>query len=185
LAAAFGVIQHLHLKGAKRPLNKLTSELATTYGTIVIEDLNVAGMIRNRRLARSVADAGFGALRRRLAYKATWYGSQLVVADRWYPSSKTCSVCGTVKAKLSLSVRVFCCENCGISIDRDLNAARNLAAQVHEMVAGSGPETETPVEGTEDPVLAGQASAKRETSTAAARPGETGTVEPYGSTACR
>jgi putative transposase len=159
-------------------LNKLTSELATTYGTIVIEDLNVAGMIRNRRLARSVADAGFGALRRQLAYKATWYGSQLVVADRWYPSSKTCSVCGTVKAKLSLAVRVFHCENCGISIDRDLNAARNLAAQVHEMVAGSGPETETPVEGTEDPVLAGQASAKRETSTAAARPGETGTVEP-------
>jgi putative transposase len=115
--------------------------LAARHDTIVVEDLNVAGMVRNRRLARAISDAGFGELRRQLSYKTTWAGSRLVQADAFYPSSKTCSACGTVKAKLSLSARVFRCESCGLRTDRDLNAARNLAALVTEMVAGSGPET--------------------------------------------
>ncbi|SDL15092.1 putative transposase, partial [Nonomuraea maritima] len=81
-------------------LHKLTTAVAAEYGTIAIEDLNVAGMLRNRRLARKIADAGFGEIRRRLTYKTAWAGGRIVAADRWYPSSKTCSGCGAVKAKL-------------------------------------------------------------------------------------
>jgi putative transposase len=87
------------------------------------------------------SDAGFGELRRLLTYKTTWAGSRLVQADAFLLSSKTCSACGIVIAKLPLSARVFCCESCGLRIDRDLNAARNLAALVTEVVAGSGPDT--------------------------------------------
>jgi putative transposase len=118
-------------------LHKLTTGLARGYGTVVVEDLNVAGMLTNRRLARRVADAGFGEIRRQLAYKTAWNGGALVVADRWFPSSKTCSACQTVKPKLSLAARTFTCENCGLVLDRDLNAARNL----EHYVARSGRET--------------------------------------------
>ena len=109
--------------------------LARTYADISIEDLNVAGMVRNHRLARSVEDAAFAEFRRQLEYKTARTGARLHVIDRWYPSSKTCSNCGTVKAKLSLSERVYHCEECGLVIDRDLNAAINI------QVAGSAPET--------------------------------------------
>jgi putative transposase len=120
-------------------LHKLTTRFATTYGTVVVEDLNVAGMLRNRRLARHVADAGFAEIRRQLAYKTGWNGGRLVVADRWYPSSKTCSGCGTVRAKLALSERTFVCEACGLVINRDRNAALNLAALAAQFdTAGSG-----------------------------------------------
>ncbi|MFI9837047.1 IS607 family element RNA-guided endonuclease TnpB [Nonomuraea sp. NPDC051941] len=122
-------------------LHKFTTSLAGEYGTIVVEDLNVAGMMRNRRLARAVADAGFGEIRRQLAYKTRWNGGTLVVADRWYPSSKTCSGCGAVKAKLPLRVRTYVCKSCGLSIDRDRNAAINLTTLVKRTVAGGGPET--------------------------------------------
>ncbi|WP_432177257.1 RNA-guided endonuclease TnpB family protein [Streptomyces sp. NBC_00063] len=81
-------------------IHKLTTGLAREYGTVVVEDLNVVGMVKNRRLARAAADAGFGEIRRQLAYKTVWNGGHLEVADRWFPSSKTCSSCGTVKAKL-------------------------------------------------------------------------------------
>jgi putative transposase len=111
-------------------LHQLTTRLAATYGTVVIEDLHVAGMLRNRRLARHLADAAFGRIRRQLGYKTTWHGGRLVLADRFYPSSKTCSGCGAVKAKLRLSERMFRCERCGLILDRDLNAATNLAALV-------------------------------------------------------
>ncbi|HEX5597916.1 MAG TPA: IS607 family element RNA-guided endonuclease TnpB [Micromonosporaceae bacterium] len=121
-------------------LHKLTTRLAREYGTIVVEDLNVAGMLRNRRLARHIADAGFAELRRQLTYKADWNGGRLIVADRWYPSSKTCSGCGAVKTKLALSERTYTCTACGLVLDRDVNAARNLAALAAD-VAGSGPET--------------------------------------------
>jgi IS605 OrfB family transposase len=122
-------------------IHKLTTTLAREYGTVVVEDLNVAGMVKNRRLARSISDAGFGEIRRQLAYKTVWNGGRLVVADRWFPSSKTCSGCGAVKPKLSLSERTYVCESCGLVLDRDLNAARNLAQLVERAVAGSGPET--------------------------------------------
>jgi putative transposase len=125
-------------------LHQLTSELVETYGTIVIERLNVAGLLKNRRLARRLADASLGELRRQLSYKSIWAGSVLVEAGRFFPSSKLCSGCGHVKAKLPLSEREYRCELCGMVLDRDLNAARNLAALVASSpygVAGSGPET--------------------------------------------
>jgi IS605 OrfB family transposase len=123
-------------------LHKLTTRVAAEYGIVVVEDLNVAGMMRNRRLARQIADAGFGEIRRQLTYKTEWNGGRLYEADRWYPSSKTCSGCGAVKSKLALSERTLVCETCGLVLDRDLNAARNLAALAREVdVAGSGPET--------------------------------------------
>jgi IS605 OrfB family transposase len=136
-------------------LHHVTSTLAVTYGTIVVEHLNVAGMLRNRRLARRLADAGFGQLRRQLTYKCAWAGGSLVQADMFFPSSKTCSGCGHAKAKLPLSERTYRCERCGLVLDRDLNAARNLAALVDAsapLVAGSGPETlKTPVDGDVSP----------------------------------
>jgi putative transposase len=111
-------------------LHKLTTGLAATIGTVVVEDLNVAGMLRNRRLARSIADAGFGEIRRQLTYKTGWHGGRLVVADRWFPSSKTCSrsTCRAVKPTLSPSTRQFRCEHCGLVLDRDTNAAINPCA---------------------------------------------------------
>jgi len=121
-------------------IHKLTTRLAREYGTVVVEDLNVAGMVRNRKLARQVHDAGFGQIRRQFAYKTQSNGGCLVVADRWYPSSKTCSGCGTVKPKLSLAQRTYSCTVCGLVLDRDHNSARNLAALV-AVVAGSGSET--------------------------------------------
>ena len=116
-------------------INKATTMIARTYSVVCIEDLNVAGMVKNRRLARSVSDASLGEFRRQLEYKTARTGATLHVIDRWYPSSKTCSECGAVKAKLSLSERVYRCDACGLSIDRDLNAAINIK------VAGSAPET--------------------------------------------
>ncbi|MFF1260949.1 MULTISPECIES: RNA-guided endonuclease TnpB family protein [unclassified Streptomyces] len=109
-------------------LHKLTTAVTAEYGTIVVEDLNVAGMLRNRRLARRIAGAGFGEIRRQLSYKTRRNGCRIVAADRWFPSSKTCSGCGAVKAKLPLHIRTYECDACGLVLDRDDNAARNLAA---------------------------------------------------------
>jgi putative transposase len=100
--------------------------LAARYQTIVAEDLNVAGMTRNRCLARAIADQGFAKVRQMLGYKTIWNGGMLILADRWLPTSKTCSGCGYVKAKLTLAERIYHCERCGLVLDRDINAARNL-----------------------------------------------------------
>ncbi|MGH3365537.1 MAG: IS607 family element RNA-guided endonuclease TnpB [Nocardioidaceae bacterium] len=108
-------------------LHQLTTELVRGYSSVVIEDLNAARMLRNRRLARVVSDAAFGEFARQLTYKAAWYGTELVVADRWYPSSKTCSSCRSIDADLTLSDRIYRCDGCGLVLDRDLNAAINLA----------------------------------------------------------
>ena len=94
---------------------------------IVIEDLNVKGMVKNRYLARNIQNAMFYEFRRQLEYKCLQYGIQLVVADRFYPSSKTCSYCGCIKSKLNLNERTYKCDSCGLKKDRDLNAAENLA----------------------------------------------------------
>jgi putative transposase len=113
-------------------LHQVTSMLAKTKSVIVIEDLHVAGMLKNHHLAQAIADVGFAEFRRQLRYKAAWYGSQVVVVSRWEPSSKTCSGCGWRDTDLELSDRVFVCRNparpeCGLVLDRDLNAAINLA----------------------------------------------------------
>ncbi|WP_371572231.1 IS607 family element RNA-guided endonuclease TnpB [Streptomyces sp. NBC_01314] len=119
-------------------LHKLTTSVAAEYGTVVVEDLNVAGMLRNRRLARRIADAGFGEIRRQLTYKTQRHGCRILAADRWYPSSKTCSGCGVVKAKLPLHIRTFECDACGLVLDRDDNAALNLAALAAACTTGTG-----------------------------------------------
>lgn len=107
-------------------LHKLTSYLAKNFETVVIEDLNVSGLLANRKLAKAIADLGMYEFRRQLDYKCQLYGTKLVVADRWFPSSKMCSHCGYIKDSLPLEERVFHCEKCRNSIDRDLNAACNL-----------------------------------------------------------
>jgi len=132
---------HLKVANARADgLHKFSTRLAKTCGAVVVEDLAVKAMTASSKglghwrgkagLNRSMLDASLAELRRQLSYKCTWYGSKLVVANRWYPSSKTCSGCGLVKTKLALSERTFCCERCGLVIDRDANAAANLAGLV-------------------------------------------------------
>ena len=137
-AKARAKVAYLHARVANQRLDamhKATTMIARTYSTVCIEDLNVAGMAKNHRLAKAVSDASFGEFRRQLEYKTARTGAALHVIDRWYPSSKTCSRCGRVKAKLSLAERVYKCDGCGLVMDRDLNAAVNIK------VAGSAPET--------------------------------------------
>ena len=150
-------------------LHKATTMLARRYEIVVAEDLNVAGMTRNRRLARAVSDQGLGQARRMLTYKTAWSGGQLVVAGRFYPSSKTCSACGWRKPSLTLAERTFACEACGLVLDRDVNAAHNLLG-----LAASGAESENACGGTVRPGLAGRVPVNQEPGTAHA--GKTGTV---------
>lgn len=137
-AKARAKVARLHARVANQrgdAIHKATTWLTQTYSEICIEDLNTAGMVRNHRLAKAIMDASFGEFRRQLEYKTARTGARLHVVDRWFASSKTCSNCGRVKAKLSLSERVFHCDGCGLVMDRDLNAAVNI------LVAGSAPET--------------------------------------------
>ena len=127
----------------KDAIHKATSEIVAKSkppskrpSACVIEDLNVAGMLKNRRLSRAIADVSFGELKRQLKYKCLWNGIELIVADRFFASSKICSACGAVKSELTLSEREYVCESCGIIIDRDLNAALNL-----QKLAGSSSES--------------------------------------------
>ena len=120
----------------KDALHKATTMLAKTKSVVVIEDLHVEGLRKNRCLARSVSDMGWYEFRRQLEYKTQWYGSELLVASRFFPSSKRCSRCGGMKEDLPLSVRVFRCKRCGMVLDRDFNASLNLQA-----VAVSSTET--------------------------------------------
>lgn len=110
----------------KDALHQLTTDLTCRFHTIGIEDLNVRGMVKNRHLSRAVSDMGFFEFRRQLEYKAAQRGGQIVVADRWYPSSKTCSACGHNLGELALSVREWTCPACATIHDRDVNAAMNL-----------------------------------------------------------
>jgi putative transposase len=170
-------------------LHKLTSRLVAEHGTVVVERLNVTGMLRNRHLARAISDAGFAQLRRLLAYKTIWSGARLVQADPFFASSKTCSACGAARATLRLDERTFRCHNdgCGLVLDRDLNAARNLADLVVDLeatepqnnlpaVAGSGPETTNARGADVRPGLVGRTAMNREAGTGFC-PGQTGTVD--------
>jgi putative transposase len=111
----------------KALLHELSSVIVKGHAAVVIEDLNAAGMLANRKLARAVSDASFGELRRQIEYKAAWYGTDLTIADRWFPSSKTCSNCGHINPDLTLADRTYECGACGLVLDRDVNAAINLA----------------------------------------------------------
>lgn len=123
-------------------LHKLTTYLTQTFTTIVIEDLNVKGMAKNRHLARAISDVGMGEFRRQLEYKAPMRGAQVILTDRWFASSKTCSICGHHYKELTLREREWTCPDCGTVHDRDFNAARNLAKlAVSPTVAACGEES--------------------------------------------
>jgi putative transposase len=118
-------------------LHQVTTRLAKTKSVLVIEDLNVSGMLKNHHLAQAIGDVGFAEFKRQLLYKAGWYGSRVILADRWEPSSKRCSGCGWLDEDLTLSDRTFHCQQCGLILDRDLNAAINL-----KQLAGSSSDSQ-------------------------------------------
>lgn len=137
-------------------LHQLTTRLVRENQTVVIEDLTVRNMVKNRNLARAISDAAWTDMRSMLEYKCAWYGRELVVIDRWFPSSKLCGTCGTIREKLPLNVREWTCD-CGTVHDRDVNAARNiLAAGLAVTACGDGvrPQRSTP---------GGRSSVKQET----------------------
>jgi putative transposase len=137
-AAAKVARAHRKVRHARQDfLHRTSTLLVRSADTIVIEDLHVCGMVRNRSLARAIADCGWGEFRRQLAYKCQRYGRRLVVIDRWYPSSKTCSACGHQLTNLSLSTRQWTCPSCGARHDRDINAAKNILAAGLAVARGS------------------------------------------------
>jgi len=111
----------------KNAIHQATTAIVKKFDVIVIETLNPMGMAKNRKLSQAVSDVSFGEISRQFSYKAQWAGKELIKADKWFASSKICSCCGNKKEQLSLSERIYRCENCGLEIDRDLNAAKNLA----------------------------------------------------------
>ena len=134
-------LARLHAKVADRrrdQLHKLSTRLVRENQVIVVEDLNVAGMVRNHCLARVISDAGWRMLLTFLAYKCAWYGRELIKVDRWFPSSKTCSACGHVVERLSLDVRKWSCPDCKAQHDRDENAARNIKTAGLAVVSACG-----------------------------------------------
>ncbi len=119
---------HRKVANTRRHLvHQASKTLVDGCQVLVLEDLNVAGMVRNRHLARSISDAAMGELSRQILYKARWHGVEVRVADRYFPSSKTCSGCGEIRSYLDLSTRTYSCDSCGLVMERDLNAAINLA----------------------------------------------------------
>ena len=137
-AAAKVARAHRKVRDARRDfLHRASTRLVRSADTIVIEDLNVSGMVRNRRLARAISDCGWGEFRRQLEYKCERARHELVVIDRWYPSSKTCSACGYLLARLSLSTRHWTCPGCRARHDRDINAAKNILAAGLAVARGS------------------------------------------------
>lgn len=125
-------------------IHQITNKLTRDFGVIGIENLNVRGMVRNRRLARSISDMGFCEFKRQLRYKAAWRGVRVVEVERFYPSSKTCSVCGRVAESLPLAIREWSCA-CGAHHDRDINAAINLRNKaVESTVSACGDSSSGP-----------------------------------------
>ncbi|QIY69054.1 RNA-guided endonuclease InsQ/TnpB family protein [Streptomyces sp. RLB1-33] len=142
-------VAKIHARIADRrrdTLHKITTRLVRENQTIVIEDLTVRNMVKNHRLARAISDAAWSEFRSMLEYKAQWYGREVIAVDRWFPSSKLCSACGTLQEAMPLNVRTWTCD-CGTTHDRDVNAAHNLlAAGLAVTVCGAGvrPQRSTP-----------------------------------------
>ncbi|MFE5083514.1 RNA-guided endonuclease InsQ/TnpB family protein [Streptomyces mirabilis] len=142
-------VAKIHARIADRrrdTLHKLTTRLVRENQTIVIEDLTVRNMVKNHRLARAISDAAWSEFRSMLEYKAAWYGREVIAVDRWFPSSRLCSACGTLQEAMPLNVRTWTCD-CGVTHDRDVNAANNLlAAGLAVTVCGAGarPQRSTP-----------------------------------------
>ncbi|MFE4252585.1 RNA-guided endonuclease InsQ/TnpB family protein [Streptomyces sp. NPDC056910] len=153
-------VAKIHARIADRrrdALHKITTRLVRENQTLVIEDLTVRNMVKNRKLARAISDAAWSQFRSTLEYKAAWYGREVIAIDRWFPSSKLCSSCGALADEMPLSVRTWTCE-CGTTHDRDVNAAKNLLAAGRAVTAcGAGvrPQRSSP---------GGQSAMKQETS---------------------
>lgn len=131
--------KHARVRDARRDfLHKTSTDLVRRFDTIAVEDLAVANMVRNRKLARSISESGWGEFRTMLAYKAERAGRRLVIINRWYPSSKTCSTCGHLLASLSLGTRHWSCPSCSTRHDRDINAAKNIITAAGLAMAASG-----------------------------------------------
>jgi putative transposase len=155
---------HARIANVRRDAtHKLTTRLAKTFKAICIEDLNVKGMAKDRHIARCVMDGGLFEFRRQLTYKARLYRARLVIASRWFPSSKTCSCCCVVKATLARSQEWFSCDDCGFEAPRDLNAALNLARLAASSAATACGE---PRSGAERKPRVKRGSAKQEEKTA-------------------
>jgi putative transposase len=178
-------------------LHKATTSLARQHQVITVETLNASGMrsaggARKRGLNRALADASLAEVRRMLRYKCTWYGSTLVEAGRCFPSSKLCSACGRRKPSLTLADRTYHCDGCGLRIDRDLNAAVNLArlGEARQLTlageqdpAGSGPVAGRGATRETDPARAGDAGGREASTPRRRQPGKTGTASPQGEAA--
>ncbi len=119
--------QHMRVANQRKDfIHKITTYLIRQYDVICMEDLNTKGMLKNHKLAKSISDSSLGEIRRQLEYKSVLYGKSLLFVDRWFPSSKTCSVCGCIQEKMPLNIREWTCPDCGAHHDRDLNAAVNI-----------------------------------------------------------
>lgn len=121
----------------KHALHQVSHEVTRDYGLIGLEDLNVAGMLKNGKLARSISDVALGELRRQIGYKAGWRGSRVMIVSRWFPSSKTCNACGHIMADMPLSVRWWQCPTCGAEHDRDGNAGINIRNEAEKMAGAA------------------------------------------------
>ena len=140
-------------------LHQVTTRLVRENQTVVLEDLQVRNMLRNGHLARAISDAAWGEFRMMLEYKAAWYGREVIVLDRFFPSSKTCSACGSLASAMLLHIRTWTCSGCGSTHDRDINAACNIkAAGLAASACGAG------VRPQRDPSRTGQSAAKQEPS---------------------
>ena len=185
---------HAHAAAVRRDvLHKATTSLAQHHQVITVEALNASGMrsaggARKRGLNRALSDAALAEVRRMLGYKCTWYGSTLVEAGRYYPSSKACSACGRRKPSLTLADRTYACDHCGLRIDRDLNAAINLARLGEPSLgehspAGSGPAAGRGATRETEPARAGNAGGRETSTPHQQQPGKTGTASPQGEAA--
>jgi putative transposase len=153
--------QHARVANIRKDAaHNLTTYLCKNHALVAIEDLHVAGMLKNHNLAQAISDSNFGEIRRQLEYKSSWHGVHLVVIDRFYPSSKTCSACGWIDEDQDLSDRIFICHECELAIDRDLNAARNI---LNEAVRTTGSFSESDAYGERS---AGTVKGRRETALA-------------------
>jgi putative transposase len=120
---------HARIANVRRHfLHETSCRLVQTHDRLCLEDLAVVNLVANRHLARAITDAGWAEFARQLRYKSAWFGAELVICDRWFPSTRMCSRCGLTKQQMGLAERRFCCEGCGLVTDRDRNAAANLAA---------------------------------------------------------
>lgn len=162
---------HLRITNIRRDhIHKFTTMLTRTKSEIVVEDLNVAGLDRNRHLSRAVHDAALGEILRQLKYKAEWYGTRLTIAPRFYPSSRRCSCCGHLR-DIAIGERTYHCDECGCTFERDFNAARNLL-----VLAVSSTDTENACRGDIRPAQARPSPMKQESGKPEERPWRNGTL---------